>query len=239
MKKIFALISALVLVLSITACSNSSQVDNQEKEETTTHIETTEAEETVESTTLNTSEETSSDAEKDTAEIKTTEKSDNKPSDKTDNSTTAKNPVTTTQRPQATAPSPKQLPKYSPEAEIITLFNKINNYRVQNGLGKLTLDTNLCKMAYIRAQEQIGLKGHTRPDNTKYYSILDEYNYSYMGCGENIAFFPDLSPDDIFNKWKGSSEHDANMVESRWTKSGIALYKNADGHYTIVHLFAC
>ncbi len=244
MKRFFSAMAALLLAFTITACSNSAPNNNQEQNNTTeptataTNPEKTSGTNQTKPPEQNTENTTNN---KNTIEEKTTsaEKSDTKPSDATNNTTTVKNPVTTTQKPQTTTSPSKQLPNYSPESEIVDLSNIINTYRERNGLNKLTLDPALCKMAYIRAREQTVLKGHTRPDNSKYFSILDEYNYEYNGCGENIAFVWDLSADDIFNKWKGSSAHNGNMIESRWTKTGIALYKNTDGSYTIVHLFAC
>ncbi len=240
--KRFTAIVALLLAFSFTACSNSTKNNNQEQSNTTkTNSVISDTEEVSETNRENfyektTIEEVSNQDIVTNETSETTKNPDKKPSDTTTQKTTNADKTT---KPQTTPAPSKKLPNYTPESEIVTLFNKINKYREEKGLNKLVLDPALCKMAYIRAEEQKVLKGHTRPDNSKYYSILDEYNYSYMGCGENIAFFPDLSPDDIFNKWKGSAEHDANMTESRWTKSGIALYKNADGRYTIVHLFAC
>lgn len=240
MKKFFSAITALILVFGITACSNSVQKNDPEPnittEPTASVTDSAETSVTVQVTPAESNSAEIMDTENNTT---TTEKSTTKPSRKPDNSATTQKPVTTTKKPQTTKAPSKKLPGYSPEAEIVELFDRINSYREQNGLEKLSLDTDLCKMAYIRAQEQLLLKGHTRPDNSKYYSILDEYNYSYMGCGENIAFVQELSPENIFSKWKGSSAHNGNMIESRWTKSGIALYQKADGSYIIVHLFAC
>lgn len=244
--KWFSAIVALLLVFSITACSDSTKNNNETQNNTTkTNSVILENEKVSETNRENfyektTEKETGNQDIATTGINETTKKPDKNPSETTTQKTAdADKPRPTTTKPQTTPTPSKKLPNYTPEAEIVTLFNKINKYREEKGLSKLALDPELCKMAYIRAEEQKVLKGHTRPDNSKYYSILDEYNYSYMGCGENIAFFPDLAPDDIFNKWKGSAEHDANMTESRWTKSGIALYKNADGRYTIVLLFAC
>ena len=253
MKRFLSAITALSLVFSLTACSDSAK--DKKKDQLTTKpvvIDTTVLTHETETpfATEPTAELSTEEAltESNTKENETTTKAGNKnenknPTTQKPSATTEKvtnKPVPTTKKPEpTTSASSKKLPNYTPEAEIVTLFNKINGYRQQKGLNKLTLDPELCKMAYIRAQEQKVLKGHTRPDNSKYYSILDEYNYSYMGCGENIAFFPDLVPDDIFNKWKGSSQHDSNMVNSNWTKSGIALCKNIDGTYIVVHLFAC
>lgn len=247
MKRFFSAIVILILVFGVTACSVSTDVDDRETELTNTGRidETFESESSEE----NFTEEDFS--EKSTEEKKTKGKAENKETTTREHSvtsaetttekivTTTKKPVTTTKKAQTTATPSKNLPAYSPETEMVYLFNKINNYRAENGLNKLALDTDLCKLAYLRALEQRTLKGHTRPDNTAYYTILEEFNYDYYGCGENIAFYRNVSSDEIFEKWKNSSAHNQNMMEKRWTKSGIAMCKNPDGTYTIVHLFAC
>lgn len=94
-------------------------------------------------------------------------------------------------------------------------------------------------MAYLRAKEQNTLKGHDRPDGSKYYTILDEYGYDYFGCGENISFEKNVTVSSTFERWENSTAHNENMLESRWTKAGIGMYRNVDGSYNIVILFVC
>lgn len=247
MKKIFASTAALLLVFSITACSGSVSNDNKQTESViTTHTSvSTEAPKKQETNSSDTTKEKSTDktpVEINTEIPETTEKTKTTiPTTKesvTAQETTTKKNVTTT-RVQTTSPSVKKLPLYFPEAEIIALFNKVNNYRTQNNLNKLALDSDLCKMAYIRAQEQDILRSHTRPDNTEYYTILDEYNYDYYGCGENLSFIHNVSVESTFDRWKNSSAHNENLLESRFTKAGIAMHQNSDRSYSIVLLFAC
>ena len=82
------------------------------------------------------------------------------------------------------------------------------------------------------------MEGHTRPNRSRFFTILGEYDYSYITCGENIALIwgsPSARP---FELWKTSESHNENMLESKWTKTGIAMYQNPDGRYNIVQLFA-
>ncbi len=246
MKKCFASMVALLLVFGITACSDPVNGNNPETESViTTHNSTsTEAPKNHETVLSDNTTEKSSDkvpVEISTENSKTTDKTEIKiPATKEPVST--KTPVstkeTTTKVQTPSAPIIK-LPLYAPQPEIIALFNKINNYRTQNNLNELTFDSSLCKMAYIRATEQNNLKGHTRPDDSEYYSILDEYNYEYSGCGENIAFGENVSVDSTFDRWENSEAHNRNMLEPRWTKAGMAMHLNLDGSYNIVILFAC
>ena len=247
MKKFLSVILTLVIMLSVAACSDSK---TEIKVATTL---STAAQSSPESIPEENTTELSADATTNgpqtghcTEESAASGSTDNRTSTTKNSFSTTKNqvtttnkPVTTTQKVTTTSPSSPKLPSYSPETEIVTLFNKINDYRVQNGLNKLVLDPELCKMAYVRAQEQDSVQGHTRPDGTSYYSILDEYNYNYMGCGENISFFWNVSASESFDNWKNSPTHNDNMLNSKWTKSGIAMRRNSDGTYSIVHLFVC
>lgn len=248
MKKLFPAIAILILALTATACSPAVQDETPETETTTVQtIDTTgaTADETTgsQASSFTTSDEKTEGiaptASHNMADTTHTEKAQTQSPTTVKKETTTKKKVVTTKKPETTSSDSKKLPSYYPESEIVALFNKVNNYRTQNGLSKLTLDPDLCKMAYVRAKEQGTVKGHERPDGSKYYSVLDEYNYSYSGCGENIAFIWNVSADEAFNKWKDSPTHNQNMLESRFTKAGIAMYRNVDGSYSIVNLFAC
>lgn len=129
-------------------------------------------------------------------------------------------------------------PDYTPKQEVIDIYNAINDYREENGLHRLVLDEELCKLAYIRAHEQEEIEGHTRPDGRRFSTIAKDYVYSYQGLGENIAIGPDADCYEITNGWKNSSGHNENMLRSKWIKNGIALYILDNGRYAIVHLFA-
>ncbi len=248
MKKLFPAIAILILALTVTACTPA--VQNEAPETETTTVQTNDATDAATNATTDSQASSIETSEEETesvtfttshsmAETTHTEKTHTKSPTTVKKETTTKKKVVTTKKPETTSSDSKKLPSYNPESEIVALFNKVNNYRTQNGLSKLTLDPDICKMAYIRAKEQGTVKGHERPDGSKYYSVLDEYNYNYSGCGENIAFVWNVSVDEAFNKWKDSPTHNQNMLESRFTKAGIAMYRNIDGSYSIVNLFAC
>lgn len=248
MKKLFPAIVILILSLIVTACSHAVPASKPETETTSAQTEPV-ANTTADASTDVQSSETETNSEKDedisdttshsTTKADSADKTQTKPSTTVKKETTTKKKVVTTKKPETTTANSKKSPQYSPEAEIVALFNKVNNYRVQNGLSKIAMDPDICKMAYIRAQEQKSLKGHDRPDGSKYYTILDEYDYKYSGCGENIAFIWNVSADEAFNKWKDSPSHNQNMLDPHWTKAGIAMCRNADGSYSIVNIFAC
>lgn len=130
---------------------------------------------------------------------------------------------------------------YVPDEEDIKLFNTVNEARRKNGVEPLQLDPKLCRLSYIRAQEQLLEKGHTRPDGTRFITVFNEYNYKCNRAGENICIIGDsstYSSEKVTHLWIESESHKNNMLDSRWVKSGVAKY-SADGRTFCVQLFAC
>ncbi len=159
----------------------------------------------------------------------------------TEENTTTKNTTTTVFFEETTSVEKnlsEQTNNYYPEADVIELYNMVNMYRKNNGLEELTLDPELCQLAYIRAQEQAVSKGHTRPDGTRFITVFTEYGYKCKTGGENIVISSYRDIDRMFNNWKNSETHNENMLKSKWAKTGIALYRTEEGRYCFVQLFA-
>lgn len=113
----------------------------------------------------------------------------------------------------------------------------INDYREANGAKRLVLDETLCKLAYVRAEEQIELEGHTRPDGTMAWTVCDEYGYIHNNFGENIAIGTNATPERMMKGLRNSPGHNANMLETFWVKSGIGLYTDENGRDYFVMIF--
>lgn len=249
MKKLFPAIAVLILALTVTACTPAVQ-DEIPEAETTTVQKNDETDAITNATAtdsqVSTTETSGAETEKVTptgshsmAQTTHTEKTHTQSPTTVKKETTTKKKVVTTKKTETTVAHSIKLPEYSPQPSAVGLFAEINKYRENNNLNKLTLDAELCKIAYVRAIEQNTLKGHDRPDGSKYYTILDDYNYNYSGCGENISFGKNVTVESTFDRWANSDAHNQNMLESRWTKAGIAMYRNTDNSYNIVILFAC
>lgn len=222
MKRFFSLLLSL-MTFFMTACSSSIQKADSIYEETTKETSTTIAEKsTTEANTVVITKETESSTEVITTSECTTIKNVN----------TTK-PLTTENKTISSA-----IPSYYPEEEMLALYNSVNNYRAEKGLNKLSLDLELCKLAYIRAKEQEISKGHTRPNGLRFFTLLDECNYSYITSGENIVLIWENPSTRPLELWKSSKTHNENMLKTKWTKTGIAMYQNSDGRYNIVQLFA-
>lgn len=112
----------------------------------------------------------------------------------------------------------------SVDSEEAAFLSLINAYRAQNGLGALTISTNLTRAAtwhgtdmgqkrYFSHTDSLGRSPSTRAQNCGYPS----------GAGENIAAGTVWdTAQEAFTAWRNSSGHNANMLNSSYKKIGIA-----------------
>lgn len=244
MKKFILAIISLFLVATLVSCKKTVQETN----ETTTESPTTATAETKNENinenqseifvTEETADNFSSATEKQTVADSTEKKPDFLITTTVKSTTEQKTvKIETTTKVTTTSPGSKIQVTYHPEKEIKDLHNTINKYRQENGLSPMTLDPELCQLAYQRACEQVILSGHTRPDGSKAYTILDENGYPYSATGENLCYLHNYPVETAFGQWKKSTTHNENMLYPEWTKSGLALYEKSPGEYEIAHIF--
>ena len=98
------------------------------------------------------------------------------------------------------------------------MMQYINEERQKVGVGTLTLDADLTDAAMQRAAEIAYYFSHTRPDNTKCYTV------NSRTMGENIAA-GNSTAKGTYTQWYYSQGHYENMVRARFTNIGI-------GHFT-------
>ena len=148
-----------------------------------------------------------------------------------------------------TTPEPSQVDFAQATAQIVT---EINNQRAQNGLTLLKPDPNLTRIASDRSNDMIARNyfSHTDPQTGQepLLRYLQAMKFQYRYAGENIAeikndagWVPpwltvvarytasDLA-DEFFNGWIHSPEHLANILNSNYHRTGVALAASPDGH---------
>ena len=116
------------------------------------------------------------------------------------------------------------------------VLDKVNELRKNLGLNSLSMDKDLQEIAMIRAAECAVYFSHTRPNGEDCFSILDEYQYDSWFTGENIAI-GQMDSGSVFNSWKNSSGHYANMVNSGFSSIGIGCFYHPSGGYSWVQIF--
>lgn len=236
MKKYFSIIMIIAVIASLSACSvveakKMSSVPTMDIIETTEQSSSGEEKTTASESTTKLITTTVATTIKEV--LSTTEKNITTASTKAVESTRVK----TTKAETATTKAVKKLPDYYPEGKALELFEMINDYREANGARRLVLDETLCKLAYIRAEEQIEQEGHTRPDGTMAWSVCYEYGYAHNNFGENIAIGTDSTSERMMNGLRNSPGHNENMLRRQWERIGVGMYTDENGRDFYAMLF--
>ncbi len=111
----------------------------------------------------------------------------------------------------------------SAEQEFLGL---INAYRAQNGLGALTISTNLNRGAAWMVEDLAtnAYFAHTDSLGRSPYARAIDCGYP-SGAGENIAAGTNWSSaQSAFNAWQNSPGHNANMLGTYYQQIGIARF---------------
>lgn len=120
-------------------------------------------------------------------------------------------------------------PAYSSEQEAVK--NLCNQYRSSYGVSNmLTLDPVLTQAANKRAKEIAQSFAHTRPDGSGFQTVLDEFNYTWYACGENIAAGY-RTPEAVMTGWMNSTGHRNNILNSGFNRIGVGVYKDPNSVY--------
>lgn len=158
-------------------------------------------------------------------------------------STNPVNPATTpetTERTKATttATVAAAMDEPAPAEEYITeVLRLVNVERTNAGLSPLVLDSELSEAAKERAEEQIELFGHTRPDGQSCFTVFKEHGIDYSTAGENAAAGYS-TPEEVVEAWMSSDGHRANILKPCFEKLGVGFAHSDDSYGTYwVQLF--
>lgn len=116
--------------------------------------------------------------------------------------------------------------------EVIRL---INAERDKEGLSALEKDEGLTAAATLRAEEisRDGCFSHTRPDGSSCFTVIKELDIGdYSVKGENIARGY-RTPQTVMSGWMNSEGHRANILNSRYNRVGVGVYKKDNTFYWI------
>lgn len=128
--------------------------------------------------------------------------------------------------------TPTQTDTVKPAAPNTTTINSniqgvldlVNKERKAAGLSTLTLSTELCNVADIRAKEIVKSFSHTRPNGTSCFTAFKENGVAYRYAGENIAY-GQKTAEIVMNGWMNSEGHRANILSKNFGKIGISCYE--------------
>lgn len=102
-------------------------------------------------------------------------------------------------------------------------FNLINNERAKNGLSALKIDSEVQKVARIKAQDMVNNNyfSHNSPTYGSPFDMLKSFKITYKTAGENIA--GNSSNSGAVTAWMNSPGHKANILNSSYTYTGIGV----------------
>ena len=123
----------------------------------------------------------------------------------------------------------------SMEKQVASLAN---NERKAKGLAALALDSQLSKLARLKAEDMAknGYFSHTSPTYGSAFDMMKKYGVSYRTAGENIAK-GQKTPEAVMNGWMNSSGHRANILSSAHTHIGVGYAKDSKGNTYWVQIF--
>jgi uncharacterized protein YkwD len=123
---------------------------------------------------------------------------------------------------------------YSLDSEEMAFLGLINQYRADNGLGALTISTNLNRAAHWMGND-LGVNNyfaHTDSLGRSPYSRAIDCGYP-AGAGENLAAGSAWdTAQEAFVAWQNSPGHNANMLGTYYKQIGIARVQVPGSQYT-------
>ena len=144
-----------------------------------------------------------------------------------------------TQQPSATqAPSTgDDYTTQSVSAQEQKMANLLNQDRNNNGLGALTLDEELCRIARIKSADMRDNRyfAHESPTYGRVGEMLRHFGYRFSAAGENIAHHANV--DKAQAAFMSSQGHRQNILGG-WTKMGIGIVTDANGYIYATQIFA-
>lgn len=110
------------------------------------------------------------------------------------------------------------------DAAILKVIKLVNQKRVQAGLKPLSVNTNLQKVAQVKANDmaQNGYFDHTSPTYGTPFKMMKTYGITYTYAGENIAK-GQSSAAEVMSDWMNSPGHKANILNKNFTQIGVGL----------------
>ncbi|MBR0427920.1 MAG: SH3 domain-containing protein [Clostridia bacterium] len=122
----------------------------------------------------------------------------------------------------------------SDEKEV---FDLINKQRTANGLSPLKENSELQRVARIKAQDMVNNNyfSHTSPTYGSPFDMMKSFKISYNTAGENIA--GNSSNSSAVTAWMNSPGHRANILNSSFNQTGIGVVTGSKYGKIYVQMF--
>lgn len=144
-----------------------------------------------------------------------------------------------TESPATEAPTepPYDPGSYSVGSLEYAIAEQMNSHRADTGAAALSVNSRLCGIAALRAQEVCASWSHTRPDGRSYTSAMSDYGFGFGAAAESLVYVSGgADAASIVDKWMSSEEHAGYILSSGFTTVGIGVY-SANGYTYIAVLY--
>lgn len=121
------------------------------------------------------------------------------------------------------------------ESEVIRL---VNVERSKNGLGPLTQNWELSRVARYKSQDMMnkGYFSHTSPTYGSPFRMMESFGIRFSAAGENIAK-GQRTPAEVMRDWMNSPGHKANILNGSYQQIGVGVAKDSSGRFYWTQMF--
>lgn len=119
----------------------------------------------------------------------------------------------------------------------LEVFNLINAKRTANGLSPLNIDNELQNVARVKAKDMVDNNyfSHNSPSYGTPFNMMKNFGITYKTAGENIA--GNSSNQGAVEAWMNSEGHRANILNSSYNYTGVAVVKSTKYGKIYVQMF--
>jgi serine/threonine protein kinase/uncharacterized protein YkwD/Leucine-rich repeat (LRR) protein len=122
--------------------------------------------------------------------------------------------------------------------QVAQFLELVNKERQKAGVPPLARNENLLRAARRHSNFMAGKKVLTHgPDEKTLAERLKDVNYDFALCAENLALIEGTSSDAVA-AWLKSAGHRSNLLDARYTETGIGLAYDEDGKLYFTQVFA-
>lgn len=117
------------------------------------------------------------------------------------------------------------------------VFNLVNQQRTKQGLAALRVDSEVQRVAKIKAQDMVSSQyfSHNSPTYGSPFDMLKSFKVSYQTAAENIA--GNSSNRAAVNAWMNSAGHKANILNGSYQYTGIGVVSSPTYGKIYVQMF--
>jgi uncharacterized protein YkwD len=144
-------------------------------------------------------------------------------------------------RPRIAEAEPERSPITTPEKIAKEVFDNLNKTRQMEGYAKLKWSPEAANVANLHCANmaRYNFFSHKGLDGLFVNERADELGVSWRAIGENIAYNQgyDDPVDFVIERWMNSPSHRKNILNPRWSESGVGVTVTDEGRYYFTQVF--